>query len=123
MLACLRNRSLFVQCSGFAAFPAPLTTKLTLSAVAILSLAACATAPVQEMSDARQAIRSAEAVGAAQRSPDALSAAQRLLREAQTHLEVGAYGDARRSALDARDAAIKAREQAEQGIEIRPPPP
>lgn len=119
MLASSRNRSLFVQCSGLAASPAPLTTKLTLSAVAILSLAACATAPVQEMSDARQAIRSAEAVGAARRSPDVLSAAQRLLREAQTHLEVGAYGDARRSALDARDAAIKAREQAEQGIEIR----
>ena len=104
-------------------FPGALITKLTLFAVAILSLAACATAPVQEMSDARQAIRSAEAAGAAQRSLHSLSAAQRLLREAQAHLEAGAYGDARRSALDARDEAIKAREQAAQDIEVRPVPP
>lgn len=89
-----------------------MTTKLTLLAVAILALAACATAPVQEMSDARQAIRSAEAAGAVQRSPDNLRAAQRLLQEAQGRLEAGAYDDARRYALDARDEAIKARERA-----------
>lgn len=80
-------------------------------AVAILALAACATAPpVQEMSDARQAIRAAEAVGAAQRSPDALLAAQRSLREAQMQLEAGAYDTARRHALDAWEAAIQARD-------------
>jgi hypothetical protein len=75
-------------------------------------LAACVSAPVQEMSDARQAIHSAEAVGAAQRSPAALREAQRLLREAQTLLEDGAYDQARQQALDARDEAIKAREAA-----------
>lgn len=86
----------------------------------MLALAACATAPpVQEMSDARQAIRAAEAVGAARRSPDSLLAAQRLLQEAQTQLEAGAYTSARRYALDARDAAIRAREVATKG----PPPP
>lgn len=78
-------------------------------AVAIVALTACATAPVQEMSDARLAIRSAEAVGALQHSPQALMEAQRLLQEAQTHLESGTYEDARQYALDARQQAIKAR--------------
>ena len=76
------------------------------------ALSACASAPVQEMSDARQAIYSAEAAGARQRSPAALLEAQRLLQEAQAGLEAGTYQQARQQALDARDEAIKAREQA-----------
>jgi hypothetical protein len=96
-----------------------LTTKLMWLVVVILSLAACTTAPVQEMSDARQAIRSAEEAGAAQRPSDALSAAQRLLRAAQTYLEAGAYDDARRFASDARDEAIKAREEAVRNTTIQ----
>lgn len=47
-----------------------------------------------------------------QRSSDTLHMAQRLLQEAQIRLEAGAYDDARQHALDARNAAIKAREQA-----------
>ena len=120
MLACNESYRLFVQ--RFRRFLKALTIKLTLLAVAILSLAACATGPVQEMSDARQAIRSAEAAGAGQRSPDTLSAAHRLLREAQTRLEAGAYHDARRFALDARDEAIKAREEATQSTAARSVP-
>ena len=96
--------------------------KLILSAFSLLALVACATAPVQEMSDARQAIYSAEAAGAAQRSSDALLAAQRLLRKAQVRLEAGAYDEARRYALDARDSAIQAREQATRNTAIRPAP-
>ncbi|MBL8258340.1 MAG: DUF4398 domain-containing protein [Candidatus Competibacteraceae bacterium] len=64
------------------------------------------------MSDARQAIRSAEAVGAAQRSPDHFGASRRLLFEAQRQLRAGAYDTAKRLALEARDRAIKAREKA-----------
>ncbi len=89
-------------------------------AVIALAIAACAVAPVQEMSDARQAIHSAEAVGATQQSRDTLRMAQRLLQEAQTRLEAGAYDDARRYALDARKAAIQAREQATV-TRLRPP--
>ncbi|MCC6135635.1 MAG: DUF4398 domain-containing protein [Candidatus Contendobacter sp.] len=99
--------------------PRALTTQITLSVVAILLLNACAAAPVQEMSDARQAIRSAEAVGAERQSSDALSAAQRLLQQAQAQLEAGAYDDARRHALDAREQAIRAREQAVQNARTR----
>ncbi len=96
--------------------------QLTRLAILMLALAACATAPVQEMSDARQAIRSAEAVGAAQHSPESLMAAQQLLRKAQTYLEAGAYDDARRYALGSRVQAIKAREAALQSPRLRLPP-
>ncbi|HRC70966.1 MAG TPA: DUF4398 domain-containing protein [Candidatus Competibacter sp.] len=89
-----------------------MTTKLTPLAFATLWLAACAVAPVQEMSDARQAIRSAEAAGASQRSPDDFAASQRLLLEAQKRLKAGAYDTAKQFALEARDQAIRAREKA-----------
>lgn len=100
-----------------------LTTKLPLLVVAMLLLAACATAPVQEMSDARQAIRSAEEAGAARRSSGTFSTALRLLWEAQANLEAGAYANARRLALDARDQAVKAREQAARDTPGPAPPP
>ncbi len=78
----------------------------------ILLLTACASAPVQEMSDARQALRSAEEAGAVQYSPEHYNAAQRALQDAQIWLDRGAYINARRHALDARDRAIQAREAA-----------
>ena len=83
---------------------------LLLGTLAIVT--SCANAPVQEMSDARQAIRSAEEAGAARYSPQQLQAALQLLEQAQSSLETGAYLSARRLALDARDRAIQAREQA-----------
>lgn len=96
-----------------------LATRIRLTAITLV-LTACASAPVQEMSDARQAIYSAEAAGAAQRAPDTLLAARRLLQEAQTRLEAGAYDNARQYALDARDEAINARERAT--ATLHPPP-
>ena len=99
-----------------------LMAKLILSALSLLALTACASAPVQKMSDARQEIYSAEASGALQRSPATLMAAQHLLQKAQERLEAGAYGQARRYALDAREAAIEAREQAMRNAVLRPAP-
>jgi prophage DNA circulation protein len=107
---------------GSAGFFKVLMKQLTQLVILILALAACATAPVQEMSDARQAIRSAEAVGAAQRSPESLTAAQLLLRKAQTYLEAGAYDNARRYANDARTQAIQARETAARHPTLRSAP-
>jgi len=79
----------------------------------LFAMLACATMPpVQEMSDARQAIRSAEEAGAARYSPQQLRQARQLLDRAQTDLEAGAYFNARRFALDAREEAIRAREKA-----------
>jgi hypothetical protein len=85
--------------------------RVLLPAIFIL-LTACASAPVQEMSDARQALRSAEEAGAVRYSPDRYNAAQRSLQTAQMWLDRGAYTNARRHALDARDQAIQAREDA-----------
>jgi hypothetical protein len=74
---------------------------------ALLVLAACASAPVQEMSDARQAIQAAEEAGAATYAPDVLQEAKRLLTSAERKLQREAYTGAR---LDAREARRKAHE-------------
>jgi len=74
--------------------------------------AACATAPVQEMSDARQAIRAARDAGAAQAAPDQLEEARSLLSSAETHLEQRRFRDARREAIAARASAVAAMEAA-----------
>ena len=76
----------------------------------VLLLASCATAPVQEMSDARQSIEDAVAAGAEQHAPRALARARELLRQAELQLEEGAYKAARADAERAKEAAIEARE-------------
>lgn len=83
---------------------------LLFGALAIVT--SCANAPVQEMSDARQAVRSAEEAGAMRYSPQQLQAALQLLEQAQSSLEAGAYLSARRLALEAREKAIQARKEA-----------
>lgn len=88
----------------------------TYGAVALLLwalLAGCATtAPVQEMSDARQALQAAEQAGARERAAEALRRSRALLEEAQLRLESGEYGSAREKALEAKRVAIEARIQA-----------
>lgn len=74
---------------------------------ALLLLAGCASAPVQEMSDARQAIQAAEEAGAAQYAPEALQDAKRLLTSAERKLQREAYQSAR---IDAREARRRATE-------------
>lgn len=76
--------------------------------LAVLLLAACATAPVQEMSDARQAIQAAEDAGAAESAPQALSDAIRLLSSAEQKLQIRAYSSARHDAREARRRAAEA---------------
>jgi hypothetical protein len=71
-------------------------------------LAACAGAPVQEMSDARQALRAAQAAGAADKAPAQLNEAERLLALAQENLRRHEYKQARQNAEQSRDAAVKA---------------
>ncbi len=78
------------------------------SVAALLLLAACAGAPVQEMSDARQAIQAAEEAGAREYAPAALSDAQRLLSSAEQKLQVQAYSGARHDAREARRRAAEA---------------
>lgn len=79
-----------------------------------LWLVACAALPpAQEMSDARQAIRSAEEAGAERYAPEALRRARVLLQAAQNNLQAGDYPEARTAALDAHGSALQAREQAQ----------
>jgi hypothetical protein len=77
-----------------------------------LYLAGCAGAPVQEMSDARQAVRAAEQAGAEQKAPEQFTAAQELLKEAEGNINRGEYREAREHAVKARMKAIEARQAA-----------
>jgi hypothetical protein len=90
---------------------ARLATRYAAAAMFVL-LAACASAPVQEMSDARQAIQAAEEAGAATLAPDALRDAKRLLTSAERKLQREAYASARQDARESRRKAAEALEAA-----------
>jgi hypothetical protein len=73
-----------------------------------IALAACSGAPVQEMSNARQAIRAAREAGAERTAPQTLKEAEALLNSAEGNLQRRAYRDARRDAIQAHDKAAEA---------------
>ncbi len=79
-----------------------------LACLLALSMVACATAPVQEMSDARQAIRAAREAGAGKDSPQQLAAAEALLSRAESSLSSRQFRTARRYAIDAKLKAVDA---------------
>lgn len=74
----------------------------------------CVGAPVQEMSNARQAVRAAEKAGAATAAPEVLTEAKQLLKAAQANLNQRDYRAARDHAEGARSKAIEARRIAEE---------
>ena len=78
-----------------------------------LAVSACAGAPVQEMSNARQAIKAARDAGAEQIVPNTLDEAQALLQRAEMSLQRRAYREARRDAIAARDKASEALDAAQ----------
>ena len=71
-------------------------------------LSGCASAPVQEMSDARQAIRAAQDAGAAEKAPKELSEAQIALNRAESQLNKRFFRSARRNAEEAHTKAVEA---------------
>ena len=77
---------------------------------------ACGSAPVQEMSEARQALEAARVAGAEQHAPESYQKAQALLKTAEDMLNERHFRKARDSAALARDEAIQAREAAQQAI-------
>ncbi len=89
----------------------PLLLALALLFGAVLG--GCAGAPVQEMSNARQAVRAAEHAGAAVAAPAILDEAKQLLKSAESHLRRGDYRTARDEAELARTKAVEARGLAE----------
>lgn len=81
-------------------------------------LGGCATAPYQQMSDARQAVEAARPVVVDQPDERAqLQEARAMLARAEKHLRAGEYEEARRLAEKARDIAIAARQAVEEGTE------
>ncbi len=77
--------------------------------LAVCSLAGCTSAPpVQEMSDARQAIQAAEEADAARLAPGPLIEARRFLATAEQQLRREAYGSARANAVRAKNRAVEA---------------
>ncbi len=75
------------------------------------------------MSDARQAIQAAEEAGASARSPRALDHARALLEQAQIELAEHNYAAARRTANASKEAAIQARQAADDVGRMPPPAP
>ena len=79
-------------------------------ALGALLLTGCASAPVQEMSNARQAIRAAQDAGAANKAATTLTEAQGALNRAESLLNKRFYRAARRSAEEAHTKALAALE-------------
>jgi len=79
----------------------------------VLLLSACATtAPVQEMSNARQSIQAAKEADAERLAANVLSEAVQRLRSAMRELDAGEYEKARLLALESKHLALKARQLA-----------
>lgn len=76
----------------------------------LMVLVSCASAPVQEMSDARQAIQAAKEGGTSVDSQTSITKAESLLKEAEAALENGEYKKAKLTATEARNEAIKAQQ-------------
>src|SRR5467141_2555304 len=76
--------------------------------VGVACLAGCAGAPVQEMSDARQAIAAAGAAGATTAASPDFYAAQAAITRAETHLQAQEFTRARLAALIAKRHAAAA---------------
>lgn len=79
--------------------------------VLLLVLAGCAVAPVQEMSDARQAVEVALEIGAGSLAPTEMRSAEDLLQQAEESLAQKQYGQARKQAQSAREQALIAQKK------------
>ena len=77
--------------------------------IGFLLLAGCVTSPpVQEMSDARQAIMAAEQADAERVAAATLDEARRFLADAERQIQEEAYGPARMNAVRAKNRAVLA---------------
>ncbi len=89
------------------------SAKRILAVALVVLLGGCAVMPpVQEMSDARQAIKAAHEARAEQYAPQKLRSAEDSMELATRTLEQGEYEAARMAASVAKALAIKARDEA-----------
>lgn len=82
---------------------------------ALVLLVACAGAPVQEMSDARQAVAAAEQTLAGKPASPVLQSAKQFLQAAQAALDSGDFSTAREDAQRARQLALHAMDGGQPG--------
>ncbi|OQW94836.1 MAG: hypothetical protein BWK79_04610 [Beggiatoa sp. IS2] len=87
-------------------------SRISRLALILTLVSGCATAPLQEMTDARLAVKAARDVRAAQYTPSALAAAEQSLVQAEHNLASGELEQARENALAAKEYAIKAHDMA-----------
>lgn len=85
---------------------------LVLVGVLLCTVNACATAPVQEMSNARQALQAADAVDASNKAPNHYNKAIEHLERAEQALKSREYSIAKEEAKQAKVNALKARQVA-----------
>lgn len=85
-----------------------------LAVAALLGLGCANAPPVQEMSDARQAIAAAEEAAAEELAPGPLNDARRFLETAEEQLRQEAYASARINAVRARNRAVQALEASQE---------
>ena len=92
----------------------PILLLITALFATLIIATACETAPpVQEMSDARQAIAVAREAGAEDHAAAALLEAERYLQSAEQKLNDEEYAEARRDALQAKSRAHAARRESD----------
>ncbi len=93
-----------------------LTKPGLLAALASLLIACSGGPPVQEMSDARQAIAAVHETEGSERASNLLAQARTLLESAEVKLRRRAYNGAKVDAVEARKKAVEALQ------ELEPPP-
>jgi hypothetical protein len=99
-------------------------SRLMVVLVGVVCLLGCRMGPpVQEMSDARQAISAAAAAGATRGSSPEFDAAQAAIVRAETHLQAQEYARARLAALQAKHHAAAALANAQHAAETPAPIP
>ena len=76
--------------------------------IGVVCFVGCATAPVQEMSDARQAIAAAQQAGATPATSPDFYAAQTAIGRAESHLQAQEFTRARVAAMEAKRHAAAA---------------
>ena len=84
------------------------TTRLFALLVAVFVVGCATSPPVQEMSDARQAIVAAEDADAARLAPAPLDDARRFLSQAETQIRARSFNMARSNAIRAKNSAVDA---------------
>lgn len=120
MLACIEEKTdeIVLSASTFrvrtAGRAGPAAPHFFILLACLLAVGCAATPPVQEMSDARQAVQAAREVDADRFAPQPLQRAEQHLEQATSRLDQGEYLAAREAAREAKRQAVYARDLAVQ---------